>query len=129
MNVDVDNQNRTAFGTPDLGADEYVPLYLTVQPNDQTLSLSWQADSSLLGGLDRYDIVVSQGGGANPPNEGPSPIDAGSSTTFTLTGLTNDADYTITIQARNGSNGLIASSNTVVAFPTDELLYLPMVVR
>lgn len=127
--VDIDNQSRTAFGTPDVGADEYAPLFLHVQPNDQSLYLTWEVDSNLLSGVDHYDIVVSQGGGANPPNEGPSPIDAGTSTSFALTGLTNYADYTITIEARTGSNSLLATSNTVIAFPTDNLTYLPLVLR
>lgn len=125
--VDIDNQSRTAFGTPDVGADEYAPLYLTVQPGDQLLSLTWAADTSLLAGLDHYNVVVSQGGGASPPNEGPSPINVGTSTSFVLTGLTNNAQYTITIEARNGSNGLIAASNTVIVKPTDDLVYLPFV--
>jgi hypothetical protein len=127
--VDIDNQSRTAFGSADVGADEFAPLYLHAQPNNQTLILSWAADTTLLTGLDHYNIVVSQSGGANPPIEGPSPINAGISTSFTLSGLTNNANYTITIQARSGSNSLIASSNTVIAFPTDDLVYLPFVVR
>lgn len=127
--IDLDSQSRTAFGTPDVGADEYAPLYLHVQPGNQLLILSWEADISLLSGLNRYEIVVSQGGGANPPNEGPSPINAGTQTSFTLTGLTNNANYTLTVQAVGSGNTIIASSNSVVAFPTDDLVYLPMVVR
>lgn len=127
--VDIDYQTRASFGTPDVGADEYAPLYLHVQPGDQSLILSWAADNTLLSGLSHYAILVSQGGGASPPNEGPSPINVGISTSFTLTGLTNNANYTITIQARDSGNNLIASSNTVVTFPTDDLLYLPFVVR
>ncbi|MCB9006627.1 MAG: fibronectin type III domain-containing protein [Ardenticatenaceae bacterium] len=127
--VDIDNHSRTAYGLPDVGADEYAPISLTVSPGDGTLLLFWNADLTLLAGLDHYDIVVTQGGGASPPNEGPSPINAGANTSFTLTGLTNNANYTITIQARNSSNGLIASSNTVVAFPTDDLIFIPSILR
>ena len=127
--VDIDNQSRAFFGTADVGADEYAPIILNVLPGDQTLTLSWVTDSDLVTGLDHYEIVVSQGGGANPPAEGPSPIDAGTSTSFTLTGLTNDETYTISINARNGSSGLIAASNTVTPFPTDDILYLPIMVR
>ncbi len=127
--IDVDNQNRTPFAPADLGADEYIPLYLHVFPNDQTLSLNWIANPTLLPGLDHYEIAVSQSSGANPPNEGPTPIDVGSDTTFTLTGLTNDASYTITIRAINSSNNLIASSNTVTVFPTDDIVYLPLIIK
>jgi hypothetical protein len=127
--VDIDTQSRALFGPSDVGADEYVPLFLTVAPNDQTLSLQWTADTNLLPGLDHYNIVVTQEGGASAPIEGPSPIDAGTATTFTLTGVTNDKNYTITIEARTSSNSLIASSNTVIAFPTDDIIYLPMIVK
>ncbi|MAT96723.1 MAG: hypothetical protein CL608_06225 [Anaerolineaceae bacterium] len=127
--VDVDNQNRAPFTPADLGADEYIPLYLYVLPNDHSLSLNWIANTALLPGLDHYEIVVSHGAGASPPNEGPSPIDVGNATNFDLTGLTNDASYTLTIRARNGSNSIIASSNTVTISPTDDLLYLPLVIK
>lgn len=127
--VDVDNHSRSAFGAPDVGADEYAPIILTVTPGDGSLTLFWNADVALLAGLDHYEIVVSQAGGASPPNEGPSPINAGANTTFSLTGLTNNANYTITIQARNSSNGLIASSNTLVIFPTDDLIFIPSILR
>lgn len=127
--VDIDNHSRTAFGSPDVGADEYAPIILTVSPGDGSLALFWNPDIALLAGLDHYEIIVSQGGGASPPNEGPSPINAGSNTTFALTGLTNNANYTITIQARNSSNGFIASSNTIVIFPTDNLIYMPAILR
>lgn len=126
---DIDSQSRTAFGTPDIGADEYAPLYLTILPNDRLLSLNWDADTSLLPGLDHYDVVVSQGGGANPPIEGPSPIDVGTVTALNLTGLTNYANYTVTIEARDSGDGLIATSNTVVVFPTDLNVYLPLTQR
>jgi len=57
------------------------------------------------------------------------PIDAGTATTFALTGLSNFKQYTLIIYARDSSQNLIATSTTVTTFPTNLLLYLPLVVR
>lgn len=127
--VDVDGQNRTLFTPRDVGADEFAPLELYADGRDQTIYLQWNSDLNLLSGLDHYEIVIAPSGGAAAPNEGPSPINAGSQTTFTLTGLTNDADYTITVRARSGAGSIIATSNTVTIFPTDDIVFLPMIVK
>ncbi len=127
--VDFENQSRSLNGDPDVGADEYNPIIVTVQARDSSLAVSWEGDSDLLPGLDHYEVVVAQSGGASPPNEGPSPIDAGNNTSISLTGVTNNENYTISIDAKNGGDSLIASSNTVTIFPTDDVLFLPLIVR
>lgn len=57
------------------------------------------------------------------------PINVGTVTTFTLTGLSNFKQYIIVVNARDPSQNLIATSTTVTTFPTNLLLYLPLVVR
>lgn len=125
--VDIDNQFRSDFTPADIGADEFAPIVLSVQANDTLLVVNWEADTSLLSGLDHYEVIVTHGGGASPPNEGSSPIDVGTNTSIVLTGLTNNATYTITIEAKSGSNSVVGSSNTVATFPTDDIIYLPYV--
>jgi hypothetical protein len=128
--VDIDGESRTLFGEHDIGADEYAPIILSVSPViSRTLHLRWQTNASLVPGLDRYDIVFSYESGANPPDQGNSPIDVGTQTSHLLTGLSNYSEYTVAIEARDSSDVLIATSNTVIAIPTDIFVYLPIVSR
>jgi hypothetical protein len=126
--VDIDNQSRTLFAPPDVGADEFVPLTLSASPGDELLRLNWVTQPGLLVGLDHYQVLVTPGPGAAPPDQGNS-FSVGLSTSTTLTGLTNYADYTVRIEARNGSNITIGRSNSVTAFPTDRQIFLPLVTR
>ncbi len=130
LTVDVDNESRAAFAPPDIGADEYAPINLNAIPTTGgTLKLSWKTNASLVTGLDHYNIVYSFEPGANPPDQGSSPINAGTQTDYTLTGLSNYKQYTMTVEARDAANALIASSNIVTAFPTDIFVYLPAILK
>jgi len=129
---DIDGQSRPYNGVSDLGADEYWPFPLFAVSGDGTLRLDWTAGASVLaGGVNHYEIIVTCAAGANPPNQGScgQPINAGTATTFALTGLSNFKQYTIVVNARDSSDVLIASSIIVTASPTDILLYLPLVVK
>lgn len=129
---DIDGQSRPYSNGPDLGADEYWPFPLFAVSGDGTLRLDWTAGASVLaGGVNHYEIIVTCAAGANPPNKGScgQPINAGAATGFTLTGLTNFKQYTMTVNAYNSSDVLIASSIIVTASPTDILLYLPLVIK
>jgi hypothetical protein len=46
-----------------------------------------------------------------------------------LTGLTTGKRYTIVVQARNASHGVIDSSNTVIGIAVDKFVYLPSIRR
>ncbi|NIV35647.1 MAG: hypothetical protein GWN58_41195 [Anaerolineae bacterium] len=128
--TDMDGESRSLSGEPDIGADEYVPMVLSVYPvASGTLHLSWQTNLSLVPGLDHYNIAFSYEPGASPPDQGDSPVDAGTQTEYTLTGLSNYRRYTMTVEARDASDALIANSNTVNRFPTDILTYLPLILR
>jgi len=126
--VDIDNESRTMFPPADVGADEFVPLSLSASPGDGRLWLNWTAVPGLLVGLDHYQVLVTPEPGANPPAQGNS-FSVGLNTSATLTGLTNYANYTVRIEARNSSNATIGESNPVTAFPTDQQVFLPLVIK
>ena len=129
---DFEGQSRPYNGVPDLGADEYWPFPLVAAPGDGTLKLDWTAGAiTLTGGVNHYEVIVTCPSGANPPAQGgcDAPINAGTGTTFTLTGLTNFKSYSLKINARDASNNLVAGSTNITASPTDFLIYLPLTIR
>ncbi len=120
--LDFDKQNRPYNNVPDLGAFEYWPLTLYAYRGNATAQLDWTSGTgALAGGLVNYEIVVTCVSGATPPNEGNcgQPINAGTATTFSLTGLTNFKQYTIIVNARGAASALIAASTTVSVIPVD----------
>jgi len=120
--VDMDGQTRPYNSISDLGAYEYWPLSLNVLRGNSTLQLSWTTAAGVLtGGLVNYEVVVTCAAGASSPTEGNcgQPINVGTGTTFSLTGLTNFKQYTVIVNARGSSLALIAASNTVSATPID----------
>jgi hypothetical protein len=90
--------------------------------------VSWQPNPVLASSTHHYQVVVTPEAGAAAPTQGTS-INAGKATQFTLTGLTNYKHYTIVVQARNASNDVLDSSNTVLAMPVDQFVYLPAIQR
>jgi hypothetical protein len=131
--LDVDGETRDYGVSADIGADEYVPLLLLDRPRpaDRKLYLHWTPNAATAAGTASYSVHVSCPAGASAPAEGScnSAINAGLTTTFVLTGLTNEADYSIYVQALNGSGGVIATSNTTVGTPLnlDNRVVLPLV--
>ena len=93
------------------------------------LKLSWAAIAALASSTDHYTVVFTKDSGAQNPNQGGSPYNAGLVNSLIFTGLTNDKHYTFTIQARNSSNILLDSSNSVTAVTADNFLYLPLILR
>jgi hypothetical protein len=129
---DIDGQGRPFGSASDFGSDEYQPFPLSVSPSDGSLRLDWSKGVGVFSdGVDNYQVVVTCPSGANPPDQGNcgQPIDAGSATTFSLTGLTNYKQYILLIRARDVSGNLVATSTTASAAPTDHLIYIPLVVR
>ena len=129
---DVDGQGRPYAQKSDFGADEYHPFPLMVVPGDGSLRLYWDAGIDVLaGGVDYYEVLVSCAAGASPPDQGDcgQPINVGTQTAFTLTGLTNFMPYTVEIRAYNPLNELIATSNESTALPTTIFVFLPLILR
>ena len=132
INMDFDGQNRHFNNISDLGADEYWPFSLSGIPGDGSIFLNWFTDAPyLVGGVTRYDVIITCPTGANPPEQGNcgQPINAGSGTTFRLTGLTNFRSYTIIIKAKDSLNTTIAESTTLQIFPTNLQIFLPSIVK
>jgi hypothetical protein len=130
--LDMDRNSRPYNGASDIGADEYAPFALHVSPRDGSLLLDWREGATVWAGVvDHYEVLVTCEQGASPPDQGGcgSPIHAGELTRFVLTGLTNFKPYTVTINVRDPSHSLIASSTTMTASPTNIFVYLPGISR
>lgn len=129
---DIDQQSRPYDDLSDDGADEYHPFSLTVVPRDGELYLNWtQGAEAFKGGIDRYELLVTCEEGANPPAQVGcgQPLNLGTTSAFTLTGLTNFKKYTIEVKAYDSNGQLIATSVVVNAFPTTIFVFLPMVLK
>lgn len=129
---DIDQQPRPYRDKFDWGADEYHPFALTVIPRDKTLHLNWSDGSRMLmGGLGHYKVFVVCEQGASPPNEigCGEPLNRGTNTTLSLTGLTNFKRYTVEVQGYDANGVLLATSVQVSAFPTNLFVYLPLITR
>ncbi|GAB4578741.1 MAG: hypothetical protein Fur0022_14770 [Anaerolineales bacterium] len=132
LGIDFEGDARPYGASRDLGADEYHPFPLVVVGMDSALRLDWSNGfDQLTGGVNNYQVYVVCSAGAAPPDQGAcgSTINVGSATSFTLTGVSNFDDYTLTIFARDGANVQMARSVEVTTFPTDLLIFLPLTLR
>ncbi len=127
--TDIDNESRSLFPPADIGADEYLPIVLSIAPTAiSNLTVWWKTNPVLASSTDHYQVNVTPEAGAAPPAQGTS-INVGTATSFTLSGLTIGKRYTVVVQARNASNGVLDSSNTVVGLAVDNFVYLPLIMR
>ncbi|HNB50474.1 MAG TPA: hypothetical protein PK530_00945 [Anaerolineales bacterium] len=132
--IDFENESRPYNGASDLGGDEYRPFSFSVAPGNGTLLLDWNnaANTLLAGTTGNYQVWVTCPAGANPPDQGGcgTSIVVGSATSFSLTGLSNYAVYTVQIKALDMSSPTIfAQSLALSGTPTDHLVYLPLALR
>lgn len=77
-------------------------------------------------------MIVTCPDGAIPPTQGGCgvPIPVGASTSFSVTGLSNYAAYTVQIIALDMiSPTTVAESIPMLGSPTDHLVYLPLALR
>ncbi len=129
LNIDIDGDPRS---NPDIGADEWVPFPLFASPGDGTISLTWRPNAGLDAVTNHYDLVVSCPAGAARPDQGAcgTPINAGTWTNFTLTGLTNGKAYSVEVLARNAAGGELSRSAPAEATPfhVTSRVYLPLTV-
>jgi hypothetical protein len=124
VSVDHDRISRPQGSGWDIGAFEFQPaLELNGTPANQAIQLNWTANVTLpitttwrLGYYSQTvdsSIVIS--GLANPIRA------------YSLTGLTNYAWYTITLDAMLNTTPFL--TDTIKLMPTDRLVYLPIVLR
>ncbi|CAG0927106.1 hypothetical protein TFLX_00354 [Thermoflexales bacterium] len=107
---------------PDVGAYEFTPeLVLYGSPADRTLHLNWTIDSTLPP-TSTWRIAYYSQTVPSALNDIVSPTRA-----YTLTGLTNYAWYTVTLNAMLNMTPLYTA--TLKLMPTDRLVYLPIVLR
>ena len=109
---------------PDMGAFEFTPsLSLRGQPADRAIYLSWTVNTTLPTTA-TWQIIY------DPPDGDQPPTVTGiisSTRVYTLTGLTNYAWYTVTLQAMLDSTPFL--TDTVQVRPTDIFVYLPLVLK
>lgn len=120
---DADGNNRD--DAPDVGAFEFIPaLRLSGSPGDETAFLTWEIDITLPK-TSTYRISYDTDTLPNPiiATDSLNP----SALSYTLTGLTNYEMHTIMLEALVDNS--VVLSDTVQVMPTDEFVYLPLVVR
>jgi hypothetical protein len=109
---------------PDIGAFEFTPaLYLHGYPGDGTIRLNWTVNTTMPLTSTWQIVYYSQTVASAITVTGIlSPTRA-----YTLTGLTNHAWYTVTLNALLDSVAFL--TGTIRARPTDDWVYLPLMVK
>lgn len=107
---------------PDIGAVEFVSvLTLYATPANRAIRLNWEVNATLPPATTWRVDYYTQTGNILTATDSLSATRA-----YTLTGLTNYAWYTVTLNALGVTPAL---SDTVRAMPTDRFVYLPLVLR
>lgn len=123
--TDFEGDPRPFGEAPDIGADEYMPIYLMGVPLDKALRLYWKINLNLVPGVNSYGIEACKEG----TQECVTIYVDNQTSTYLLSGLTNYQRYRVRVDALDVSGGRIESSNVIVLFPTDRVIYLPLVTR
>lgn len=125
VTTDIDGLARPIGGAADLGASEY-QVGLSGTAGDTSIDLAWTPPPGTT--VTSYQVVYTKEAGTNDANEGASPIDAGTDTSITLTGLSQRKTYTVKIIAFNG--GTQVAESATLTFTTGRFFTnLPLVVN
>jgi hypothetical protein len=121
---DLEGNSRPAGPAYDIGAFELSPeLTLHGAGRNGFIQLNWSVSASLPGGS---DWKISYDG---PPGNPASPIlhIPMATRSYTITGLTNDTWYNVTLNAMLADTPIL--TDTIQLMPTSEILYLPAIVK
>lgn len=103
------------------GTDWEDSLILSVTPGDRALRLNWESHQNFAAGTTwRIEYAGPRGDQASPITGIPI-----ATRSYTLTGLTNYAWYTLTLSAMSG-NTVVASAPAVTAMPTNRFTHIPL---
>jgi hypothetical protein len=122
---DIVNVTRPLGSAPDLGAYEFdeqlftPKIVLKAISLDEAIQLSWVADLHLLPNLDHFHIHYADAAGGKTARA------QASSTDHLLSDLVNYQPYTIVVEGRDASNTVLVTSNSITAFPSDLMIFLP----
>jgi hypothetical protein len=121
---DLEGNHRPAGSAYDIGAYELSPsLILQGAGRNSSIQLNWTLSSPLPGGSDwRISYVGPAGSPASPILHISAPTRS-----YTLSGLTNQVWYTITINAMQADTPIM--TDTVQLMPSGYIIYLPDIVK
>jgi hypothetical protein len=119
---DILGNPRPAGAAPDIGAVEFVPsLVLRGAPGDERIYLAWEVNANLPATATWRITAYSQTVGSALVVTNPLSI----TRACTLTGLTNGAWYSVTLNSMVDTTPIL--TDTVTVMPTDKFVNLPLV--
>lgn len=126
VTTDLEGKARPIGAAFDIGAYEYgtpPQLFLTGSPGDQTINLNWEIVATI---PTTATWTITYDGPAGTP---PSPITNISNATrsYQITNLTNYTVYNVTLNAMVDGSPIL--TDTVSVMPTDQFIYLPLVLK
>jgi hypothetical protein len=125
-----DNDNLYSFpqiGDTRVDKQGSTLFLLTAAPRDGAIDLWWSHWEDPA--IDSYVITYTYGTGGSDADQGASPISNIPPTVhaYSLTGVSNDVLYAVTVAARDENDANLAVSNSVRVLPNDVFCYLPRV--
>jgi spore coat protein CotH len=131
ITTDLDGHPRPLWGAPDMGAYEVQSPFvrLRARPGNRSIRLQWEVagNNPALAGFAISTTVEAGAATAILPG-----LITGIPTTtrsYTLTGLTNEVWYTVSVEAMDMLDNMLERSNQVTVRPTEGYtVYLPLVV-
>ena len=125
--TDLDGHARPVGPAPDLGAYEWPPLRLAVQPRDAALALRWHTTFTPSTAA-TYAITSSSASTGIFPSYWITGL-LTNTLTYSMSPLVNGTCYTVTVELWDSAGHVLLRSNAVSAVPARFAVYLPLVTR